>query len=233
MASFLTLCGKLATRSGCIGAAPASVTGQTGRQAKCVDWIQHAWELIQAMHTDWSFLQAEWEGELIANETTYTSLSLNISSRFGEWKGDRIDGRRLYQPTTLYDPAIGVSGEGPLRQITYQDWRERYDRGAQTANKPSHYCFAPDQSIRFGPVPDKAYAVRGEYVKAPQVLTANADEPDMPSRFHDAIVDRAIILINETDGAVNDLPGAIRGFTEKKVMMERDLLPDITTVFGR
>lgn len=233
MASFLTLCGLLATRSGAIGAAPVSVTGQTGRQAKCVDWIMHSWELIQAMHQDWSFLQAEWEGELIASETTYTALSLNIATRFGEWKGDRMQDGRLYQPTTLYDPDIGQSGEGALQEIGYQAWRERYDRGTQTPNKPVHYCIAPDQTLRFGPVPDKAYVVRGEYVKAPQVLAANAEEPDMPVRFHSAIVDRGIILINETDGAVNDLPGAMRGFSEKLTAMRRDLLPDITTVLGR
>ncbi len=233
MATFLALCERLATRSGAIGAAPASVTGQTGRQAKCVDWIANAWELVQGLHQDWTFLDGEWEGSLLAGSTIYAAASLGISSRFGEWKGDRRQGRHVYRPTTLHDPVAGAGDERPLDEIGYAAWRERYDRGAQTEGRPVHYCIAPDQTIRFGPTPDRTYKARGEYRKAPQELASNGEEPDMPARFHNIIVDRAIILIDEHDGAVNDLAGAIRSFSEKLNAMQRDLLPDISTAFGR
>lgn len=232
MTSFLTLCSRLATRSGAIGAPPSAVTGQTGRQAKCVDWIVQAWELVQGYHADWGFLHGEWSGSLIDGSASYSADSFNIT-RFGKWKGDSDNGRYVRKPTTLYDPTIGVSDEGALTEISYEAWRERYDRGTQTPNKPAHYCIAPDQTIRFGPVPNATYSVRGEYVKSPQTLAANADEPDMPAAYHDIIVDRAIMLMAEHDEAPGGLAAAIRSHTEKLYAMRRDLLPQITTVMGR
>lgn len=232
MASFLTLCSRLASRSGAVGTAPSSVTGQTGRQAKCVDWVMHAWELIQSYHADWGFLQDEWSGELIAGTPAYSSTTFNLE-RFGCWKGDRPGNSGIYRPTTLYDPAIGVSDEGALSEISFEAWRESYDRGSQTNNRPTCYCLAPDQTIRFGPIPNKTYNVRGEFRKAPQTLAVNSDEPDMPSAYHDIIVDKAIILMSEHDEAPGGLAAAIRGHAEKLNAMRRDLLPAFSTVHAR
>jgi len=229
MPTFLQLCAKLATRSGVIGAAPVAVTGQAGRQAKCVDWIEQAWVKIQQMHGDWSFLQGEFSGTLTAGDPSYTSVDLGIASRFAEWKGDRAD----YRPLTIRNPALGLADEQPLVQISYDRWRLLYDRGAQASNRPLHYAIGPDFSLRFGPKPDKAYAVRGEYRKAPQSLAADADLPDMPERFHDIIVDRAIILISESDEAPQALQSAVRAFGEGLFAMRRDLLPEITTTISR
>lgn len=232
--TYLELCQKFATRSGVIGTAPSAVTGQSGRQAKCVDWIAHAWELIQQLHqSDWKFLHGEWSGSLADGDDTYAASDLNIASRFGEWKIDRPNDRGgLYRPTTLYDPDIGVSDEGELIFIPYDAWRERYDRGSQTEGRPVHYTIAPDQTLRFGPTPDQIYTVSGEYLKAPQTLAANGDEPDMPDQYHSIIINRAIILASEHDESVNGLAAAIRGYDEALMLMRNRLLPDISTPLG-
>lgn len=221
MSTFLELCQLLTVRSGAIGAAPASVTGQTGRQAKCVDWIMNSWVLIQNLHANWAFNRAEFDSTLAVDTTTYSAASFNISARFGEWIGDYDN----YRPTTLYDPDIGPADEGSLRLITWETWRSYYGRGVHEANRPTDYCLAPDQSLRVGVKPNKAYVIRGEYRKSPQILSANDDIPEMPVRFHDVIVWRAVILIAEHDEAPNALQLARTKYGEMISQMERDLLP--------
>lgn len=229
MTSFLALCAKVALRSGAIGAAPPSVLNQTGRQAKCVDWTQSAWEDIQNMHAHWSFLMAEFQGSIDENNDTYAPVSLGISTRFGGWIGDgesRYYGRN--RPITFYDPDQGSDYEAPLTEISFDAWRSRYNRGRQYPGPPLYYAIAPDQTLRFGPAPDKEYTVRGIYRKAPQILATNDEEPDMPSAHHMIIVDRAIIMIDEFDEAPAALTGAMRSFSNKLAALRRDCLPDIT-----
>lgn len=230
MATFLQLCARLTTRSGVIGTAPVAVTGQTGRQAKCVDWIEQAYEIIQSLHPDWSFLQGTWSSSLTIGQTTYTAAQLGIASRFGEWAGDRRASGRDFQPVTLYLTATGVSNEGPLREISFEQWMSTYDRGTQVAGRPLYYCRAPDDTLRFGPKPDAAYTARGQYRKAPQILAANGDIPECPDRFHDAIVYRAMMLADEDDEAPAPV-GMTRArlrYDDLLYAMRRDCLPRLT-----
>lgn len=230
MSTFLQLCGLLATRSGAIGTAPTTVIGQTGRQAKCVDWIMNAWTLIQNDLPDASWMQAEVSAVAMTPSTlTYSSTALGVSSRFAEWKGDRKINACLYRPWTLYDPAIGQADETELRQISYEHWRTSYDRKTHDPARPIYYAFAPDETFRVGPKPDKAYMLRGEYRKTPQVLAADADVPELPSRFHDVIVWRGVMLIaghDEADPAYNQ---ASAKYGEMMMAIMRDCFPPITT----
>lgn len=231
MPTFLQLCARLTQRSGVIGAAPSTVTGQSGRQARCVDWIENAWELIQTSNPDWTFLRSTWSHALTINQTAYAAADLGITDRFGAWRGDRKASLSLYRPTTIYDSTIGVADERPLRQLPFEAWLESFDRGAQVANRPVYYCIAPDQTIRFGPKPDKAYVCRGEYRKGPQILAADSDVPDMPADYHDLIVYRAMLLIDEDDEAPTP-PGIARArirHNELLFTLQRECLPKISS----
>lgn len=231
MATFLTLCGDLTDESGAIGTAPSAVTGQTGRQKKCVNWIRRAWELIQNSSADWRWMQGEVSAvALTIDDMNYSATDLGISSRFGEWRGDRFVGGVWYRPWTIYDNSIGQSDESPLKQIPYEQWRQSYDRGSHDANRPIEYAFAPDQSIRFGPKPDIAYRVRGEYRKSIQVLAADGDTPELPSRFHDIIVWRAIMLLAGHDESDPAFQQASAKYAELLLDLQRDQLPAITLV---
>ena len=46
--------------------------------------------------------------------------------------------------------------------------------------------------INFGPSPDTNYIVRGFFQQSAQVLAANSDTPEMPTRFHQLIVYEAM-----------------------------------------
>lgn len=229
MSTFLQLCSLLTTRSGAIGAAPTTVIGQTGRQAKCVDWIMNAYTLIQNDLPQAYWLQGEVSAvSLTISTMSYTSTALGVASRFSNWKGDRVEGGDIYRPWTIYNNSIGQADETELREISYQEWRRRYDRNTHDATRPIEYAIAPDGTMRFGPKPDIAYKVRGEYVKTPQVLAVDADTPEMPDRFHDAIVWRAIMLIGGHDEADPAYQQASAKYGEMMLDIMRDQLPPIT-----
>lgn len=231
MATFLELCGSLARESGAVGTSPAAVTNQTGRQLKAVNWVITAWKLIQNVSAEWDFLRGDWSGTLTVGATTYTGASFSID-RFAEFLGDRYGETGLFRTVTLYDTDIGQEDESELVEIPFEAWRRCYDRGTHDAGRPTRYCIAPDGSIRFGAKPDKAYMVRGEYRKTPQILAVNDDEPDMPVRFHDIIVWRAIMLMADHDEAPPALSLAQGKYLEQMATMQRDLLPRIVMAHG-
>ncbi len=220
MSTFLELCEKVARESGGSGRAPPAVTGQTGRQLQIVEWVKTAWTLIQNLQSNWSFLRAEGDGVLIPGAQSYTGESFSLD-RFGEFMGDYGS----YRPVTIYDSTVGRQDENALRLISYETWKRRWDMGVHDQSRPTEYTVGPDQELKFGSSPDKAYALRLEYRKAPQVLANNADEPDMPARFHDVIVWRAIMLMADHDEAPNAMVMASGKYLELKTSMERDLLP--------
>lgn len=228
MSTFLQLCALLATRSGAVGAAPVSVIEQSGRQAKCVDWIMNAWTLIQNDLPSAFWLQGELSATaLTINDMSYSASDLGVSSRFSAWKGDRHEEGRIFRPWTIYDNSIGQADETALSEIPYSLWRQRYDRGTHDAQRPTEYALAPDQSIRFGPKPDIAYRVRGEYRKTPQVLAADDDEPEMPSQYHEMIVWRAIMLIADHDESDPAFQKAAPKYAAMMMNLQRDQLPEI------
>lgn len=230
MATFLGLCTNFTVLSGLIPTAPAAVTGQTGQALKVVTWVKLAWELIQNSSSDWSWMKAEVSSvALTISQMTYTATQLGVSSRFGEWRGERFTPPgRLHRPWTIWDNSIGQSDETELHEIDYDQWRLSYDRGTHDANRPIVYAFAPDQTVRFGPTPDKAYRVRGEYRKSVQTLAADGDTPEMPSRFHDLITFRAILLANEQGESVAGIAYADREYHRLLADLSRDCLPAIS-----
>lgn len=195
MATFLQLCAKLAEVSGAIGAAPSSVTEQTGRQAKAVNWIADAWTEIQnERRNEWHFLRAKLEGApLVPGTARYTSGALGIAS-FAEW--------RTPIPPSLY-PSGQQDQEWELKELPYDVWRRIYAFGTHDAGRPTHYAISPARELCFGPTPDAAYLLRAEYQRAPQVLAANGDVPICPEEYHNLIVHRAHIALCMHDEAVN------------------------------
>jgi hypothetical protein len=219
--TFLELCAALARESGAIGTAPSTVIGQTGRQEKCVNWIIEAWRLIQNLNPDWSFLRAEFQGDLALSTMNYAAAALNIDD-FAGWILDQNG----YLPVTIYESG-DQANEVSLQFLDYQSWRTRYNRGTHDAAKPIYYSVAPNSDLLVGPKPDLAYVIRGEYQRAPQVLADNDDVPLLPERFHMAIVRRAEMLLAQHDEAPTAFSGATAKFNEYLIDMDRDCLPAI------
>lgn len=192
--NFLQLCQRTAQESGTIpgDTSPSTVTGQSGRLLKVVNWTSTAWTNIQNLHDDWLWMRTEFSGNTSAGSARYTSGSWAIA-RHARWITDP-------HSVTIYNAAIGVADEGEIAEIPWEAWRSRYGRGAQILNRPKEYAISPQGEMCFGPIPDATYTVRGEYQKSAQVLAANEDVPELPdSNLHTVIVWKALVLLAQFD----------------------------------
>lgn len=199
MADFLTLCNDVASQSGTVAGSATiiDVTQVSGRLAKVVRWTQKAWTWIQNARDDWDWMTSEFTKTLIIGQGRYSPTDFALP-RVAKWAGDTDD----YQPMTIYDPAKGVADETALRQISYDVWRTAYGRGVQVNQRPSDYAIGRDGALYLGPLPDKAYTLKGEYRRTPQTLSVNGDVPELPVKHHDIIVERALRFMAEDDEGV-------------------------------
>lgn len=221
MSSYLELCQEVARESGTMASTTInSVTGQTGRPEKVVEWVAEAWKQIQNKHTSWRFRRTEFTAPLIVNTGLYTpaALSLNNVSEF-------IYAQDCF---TAYRDSVGVAEEYALTPLPWADFKRTYRRGTQTSAPPSHYSIAPDGSLAIGPAPAEATTIKGEYVRTAQILSANGDIPICPVDYHSIIVWYAIVHLAEHDEGAFQVATADRKYKEYYNAMARSQLPTIT-----
>lgn len=223
MSTFLELCQDAARESGTVtGTLPSTVESQTGRLAKIVSWTAEAWLQIQNSRNAWFFHRKEFPAtaKTSANTKRYLPASWNIDD-FAAWLHEE-------DSITIYLESEGVADEDSIRQISWQDYRYRYERGAQTANRPLHYAISPANEFCIGPAPDGVYVLRGEYRRTAQILAANADVPLCDPRFHKVIPWKAVLLLIAHDEAPPDrLATANFEYMNYMQALERDQLPRI------
>lgn len=223
--NYLQICQKTARDSGTIsGTAPSSVTSQSGRLLKVVNFVNDAWQDIQNARNAWLWLRAEFSKDTIAGTARYTATAWGLA-RFADWIVDhRVSGR---YPTSIYLKATGVADEGAISLIGWDDWKAKYGRGSQTNGRPTQYAVSPAMELCLGSVPDAVYVVNGEYRKGNQTLSANADTPEMPDRFHELIVRRALELLAGHDERPIAFADSKVKASEMYFALERDQLPGI------
>lgn len=221
MANFLKLCQDVARESGTVsGTQPAAVTGQTGRLAKVVEWTREAWIQIQNARNAWAFMRAEFEASAIQGNAEYTGASWNVAD-LARWIPGSV---------TVQDPGLGRQDESRLRVVPWETWRLSYGMGsgAGLRDRPRAVSVKPGTSaLVLGPRPDRAYVVRGEYWRAPQVLAAATDVPTLPERFHDAIKWQALVLLHAHDEGINNIALARQQLGFAIHALERDQLPQV------
>jgi hypothetical protein len=74
--------------------------------------------------------------------------------------------------------------------------------------------------------------VRGEYQRSPQLLVANDDVPEMPTKFHDLIVWEAARLLNLADGAYDALSASAQEVVTLRAQLKREQLEPIRDASG-
>lgn len=200
MATFLQLVNQVEKEAGVDvrNQATVDVTAPaTARQAKIVGWVAEAWGIIQRARSDWRFMRGEFSYALTTGQTRYTAANLGLSNH-ASWAEYMPEG---FSPFYVHDAALGLTDQSPLRYRTYQEWRERWGRGAPPSQRPVEWSVDIDNRLCIGPPPDRAWVLSGDYIRTPQVLAANADVPRCPSQFHDIIAYRALMLLGDHDEA--------------------------------
>lgn len=207
MSSFLEICQDAARESGTFSSdTPISTAqSQTGRQLRLVNWVNSAYELIQTARSDWQWLRAEFSGQTVATQRRYTPAEMGISTRFAEWF------LRYKTAPNSFTSYLTADGQSDERFIDYMPWDEFYNtflvgNSAETTGFPVAISIDPNDKLVIYPLPDAVYTIKGHYQKGPQVLSADADVPEMPSRFHKVITYRALILLAEFDEDTVHLP---------------------------
>jgi hypothetical protein len=162
---------------------------------KLVGWIADAYDEICASHHDWNFLWDEFEKSTIADTVTITK-----PSDIGYWDKDSF---YLDYTTDDYQK---------LTEMPYKRWRTSFRNGVRTSNKPTHFAVRPDKNIVLEPIPDAVYTLTADYYKTATRLSANTDEPLIPTNFQRIIVVRAKIYYAEHDNAPEVMSGAMQEF---------------------
>lgn len=191
MSTFLQLSQRL--RQEALGpgssALPTTVTGQTGQLKEFVDAIASSWVHIQGLSTEWRWMNRECSYTASSNvnsiaPTSFTDvLAATTITNFARWVTKPLT-------WTCYLQSTGQSDEADLRYMDFEGWRYLYDRGAgaTTTGKPIRYAIAPNNYFKLGPKTNGTYVIRGWYQQSPVTMTADADEPAMPSHHHEIIV---------------------------------------------
>jgi hypothetical protein len=200
-----------------------TLVGASERALKIASWVNEAWTNIQNEEQSWFWMRAEFSHALVIGQTRYTASDLGVSTRWGSWTEDSIS----LCPWSIYDNSIGVADEGPIRQIDYEFWYRRYARGTQTSGRPVEYALSPAGEFCVGPKPDKAYILRGMYTKSPQVLSADADTPELPVQFHPLVKWEAIRLLQISDEAIQPMQIATGEYSMLRSRLSRQQLPEV------
>jgi hypothetical protein len=198
--NYLELVQDLARQTGTVSGGVPSITSLSGtippRVEKMMTWVNDGWTSIQNERDCWLWMQKEFVSALIMGQARYQQGDFDLT-RVATWKGDNL----FRMPFSIWDPDIGQADEGRIEEIGYEDWRDMYQRGSHDPNRPCHYAIAPTNELVFGPTPDKAYGLRGEYIATPQTLVDGDDIPEMPVRFHKLITFEAVRLLSNSDEA--------------------------------
>lgn len=210
--NFLTLCDTLIKESGVEESGIASVVSQQGTKKKVVDWISRAWVDIQNKR-DWNFLWAEGTFDLAVGKKTYDPVTdAVLSPTLKSWL-----------PYTM----VYTSG-GTRYYLRYVPWG-KWDYITTAVGHPQEFTIRPDNSLKLNASPDTVGSVSFEYIREPQILAGNTDEPLMPPAHHALIIYQALVYLAAEQDAPELYQDAVRQLETRMADLAASQLPNITT----
>ena len=199
----------------------ATTVGASGESQRFVDWYNTAWLELQEEHPDFDWMRSTCSFTTVDGQANYTPAECGIADH-GKWK---LDAFRCYQTS------VGFGSEIFLSPVQYDAWRNEYQYNARrtTTSRPISISQAPDRSLCFGPVPNAdGFTIVGEYWRTPSELSGDADIPEIPDRYHMAIVYRAMMDYGHYESAPEVLARGERKYTEMLRRIEADQIQQVT-----
>lgn len=221
MSSYLQLFQDAVRECGVSSTVPATAQSQTGEMARLAKWVIQSWTELQESRSNWRWMRSEYTLSTTSGDDDYLysdctdSIDSAAISRFGRW---------IPYTHKIYLASAGV---GTQRYLIDQDWyafQQVYKLGTQNNGYPAWISIDPRNHLRLGPKPDGTYTVTGDYQKSAQVLSANADEPEMPSQFHQLIVYMAMEKYAGYSGATEVWTRAKNEAKSMRLALEREQL---------
>lgn len=171
--TLLELCNRVRQESGVSSPEIVTIAGQQGIIAKIVAWVVQADIDITGMRTDWSFLWRTADATLVVDQQTYSISDLGLFD---------MDKLLSFQYGTQL-----------LKPISWQQFRLHGYNIDGKKGRPQGYTFRPDGLMMIYPTPDQAYTCSAEYARTVEPMLLDADEPLIPSKYHDVIVQKALM----------------------------------------
>ena len=205
---------RLHRESGRSTAAPTSVVGANERHARLFDWYADAWRNLQG-EREWRWMRASLDVALVVGQQTYTATDL-AATRFGRWRAEDFD----------YDVQAYVYGsQNAIWRLSYRqldNFRQQWIHRTMGSSQPIEWTIDEADQLLLGPAPSEPYQLRIDYWKEPAELALDADEPDMPARFHMMLVWRALQDVAMFDAAPEVLARAEKNYGDLKDALLRD-----------
>lgn len=194
MSTFLQLVNTARSEAGLATGDLATLqSGLSMESTRFKNWVRDEWLRVQSSHPDWQFLRVTGEFTTTANQAQYTAQQAEATSDgtnsgtaiLADWKRDSF---------RLSTSGASYADESILGFQPWDVYRNMYQYGNMRAvrSKPVLFTVDPQKNLWFGATPDAAYVVNYEFYRTPQSLSADADEPLCPARFHDLIAFRAL-----------------------------------------
>ena len=203
---------------------------QSGNQLDVVQWVANAWTELQCRREDWRWMRSSFTVNTVSGTDTYAygsctdTLTSSAITRFGRWLPFDTDGLPVFKS---YLTSSGVGTETFLGYLSWGQFRSVYKTGTQTNQQPVYFSIDPNNNLVLAPKPNGIYTITGDYQRASQSMTADADIPEMPSRFHQLIVYQAM---SKYAGSLVAPEVNFRAMSEGRILMralEKDQLPKI------
>lgn len=194
MATFLQLVNTARSEAGvAAGDLTTLQSGLSQEAQRFKDWVRKEWVKVQTRHNDWQFLRQSGEFTTTSNQAQYTPQQAKATadgtttgaSILGNWKRDS------FRISTL---GASYADEAILGFMPWDTYRNMYQYGSMRATRSKSVVFTvdPQKNLWLGATPDNSYVIPYEFYRTPQVLSADADEPLCPERFHDLVAYRAL-----------------------------------------
>lgn len=194
--------------------APTTITGASERNARLFNRLAYAWTELQNERR-WRWMRSTTDVALTIGQQTYSATDLGLS-RFGRWRTED----ELYQPYLYIDGAPNTLW--PLCYEHLDRFRQLWVYLQMGNTQPVAWSIDEQDRFLVGPAPGSAYKLRAEFWLSPTELTADADVPDMPERFHMVLVWRALIDMAKTDAKPEILAMAEDNYAKAHAQLLRD-----------
>lgn len=221
--NLLEMTNRLKIEVGASGSDLTTVQSLSGESRRLANWIIQSDLEIQELHYDWRFLRTAVSFNTIASQASYAPDVAPASlTNFAEWKEDSF---------RVYLTSAGYGSETFMPHLDYDTFRDTYQYNARRATyaRPVQISVGPDKKLWLGPGPNDIYTIVGEYFKSPTSMSADADTSVIPTRFHMAIVYKAMTKYATFESAPEVLEAGTRGYREQLAALTVNQLPELMT----
>jgi len=218
--TFLQLAAKTCQECG-VPSAPTTCQNQTGEMGRIVDWVVQSYTELQELHENWNWLMADFSFNTTAQQQSYTPAQAGLSD-LGIWNTDTF---------RAYTAGNNFLDEQLVLPVDYLVFRNQYQYGTMRTTYARPVCFAVEpgtKNLLLGPIPDSTgWTVLGKYYRSPQILSADTDVPNMPSKYHMLIVYGAMVKYGYFEAAGEVIAKAEKAYARMLSALEIDQIGTI------